>query len=149
MTASWPTRERLACLCLGLDHAKVELVLVFEGGLFAQFLDPVLLGVEVPRSLDIVLVLLEVTESFPMRGLGSFPGGMGTRGQLHTRERESRGLETDLCCLFCSLSLSLVTILTMARASGSGCMSDCGQSCEMSLWRSLLPRQFVMVITAN
>lgn len=27
---------------------------------------------------------------------------------------------TDLCCRFCSLSLSLVTILTLAMASGYG-----------------------------
>lgn len=90
-TASRPTREG-TCLCFGFDHAKVELVLVFEGGLFAQFLDAVLLGVEVPRSLDIVLVLLEVTESFPMGGLGSFPvDGVALDGQLHEgRERERR-----------------------------------------------------------
>lgn len=86
----------MTCLCFGFDHAKVELVLVFEGCLFAQFLDPVLLGVEVPRSLDIVLVLLEMAESFPMGGLGSFPGGVVS--EVSYRRERGRTGDWGLTC---------------------------------------------------
>lgn len=48
-------------LCLALDHAKVELVLVLEAGLFFELLDPVLLGVKVAGSFDIVGVFFEET----------------------------------------------------------------------------------------
>lgn len=50
---------------LAPDHAKVELVRILAARLLAQLFDPILLGVEIARSLDVVRVLLEQAQLLP------------------------------------------------------------------------------------
>ena len=52
-------------------HGKVELILVLLRGLLAEPGEAVLLGVVVPGTEDIVLVLLEKAELCPVRELGA------------------------------------------------------------------------------
>lgn len=56
---------------LSVDHTKVELILVLQGCLLLEPLDPVLLGVVIPRSLDVILVLLEQSKLGSIRELTS------------------------------------------------------------------------------
>lgn len=95
-----------ALLRPALDHAKVELILVAAGGLLAQLVDPVLLGVKVPRTLDVVGVLLEEAEFGSVGGLGTFPVERGGLADEGGRRGLARWGFSYLCCRFCWLSLS-------------------------------------------
>lgn len=58
---------------LGLDHSKVEFVLIPPARLLPQFFDSVLLRMEITSSLDVVRMLLEQTELLPFERLRSLP----------------------------------------------------------------------------
>lgn len=57
--------------CFPLDHAKIELILISEGRLLLELFDPVLLGLVIPRTMNIIFVFFEETQSSSMKGLSS------------------------------------------------------------------------------
>lgn len=77
---------------------------------------------EVARALDIVLVLLEVSEALSVRRLGAFAArssgvsvsepGNSEREEL--REKQIGRRATHRCCRFCSFSLSFEGMATRA-----------------------------------